>query len=170
LVRNSTIIDFELVETSIIYRFVLYKLPRLHESPIPTVQQGLGYVFLTPNSSPGWTLGAFSINDTLSPPGRTLSPIYDSSQRSQLLRVLYNDQPPGLPVSFTHGHTKGVVLAGEGQGLWLVHSVPHFPTDPEKSEYAYPATGEHYGQTMMCITLPTGQMDAVGTRKFLSSI
>jgi deoxyribonuclease II len=141
----------------------LYKLPRLRTSPVAAVQSGLGYVFLTSASaSTGWTLGAFDVKDARSPPGRTLAPIYDPEQRDAVLRVLYNDQPPALPVSFTHGHTKGVVLAGHAQGLWLVHSVPHFPPDPSTAAYGYPDTGEHYGQTMMCITLPNDQMDTVG--------
>ncbi|XP_065347691.1 deoxyribonuclease-2-alpha [Cloeon dipterum] len=142
--------------------FVLYKLPRLRTSPLPHVQVGLGYVFITSTqSNPGWTLGSYSINDTRSPTGQTLSPLYGPGRRD-LLSVQYNDQPPDLPVSFTHGHTKGVVLSDGSQGLWLVHSVPHFPPNPENSGYAYPATGEHYGQSMLCITLPTGEMDKVG--------
>ncbi|XP_059481798.1 deoxyribonuclease-2-alpha [Neocloeon triangulifer] len=144
--------------------FVLYKLPRLHQSPLAEVKLGLAYVFFT-SSSPrtGWTLGSFTVNDTRSPPGQTLRPLY-APGNADLLSVLYNDQPPDVPVSFTHGHTKGVVFAGQGQGVWLVHSVPHFPPNPKTSGYGYPATGEHYGQSMLCVTLPTGQMDPVGTQ------
>ena len=84
-------------------------------------------------------------------PGRTLAPIYAGNQG--LFRLLYNDEHPDGNTSFTAGHTKGVVVFGERQGFWLVHSVPKFP--PERSGYGYPSTGHMYGQTFLCVSLYT---------------
>lgn len=76
--------------------------------------------------------------------------------------MFYNDQPPDGNVSFTGGHTKGVVYAGETGGFWLIHSVPHYPPLPKLSEYSYPKTGLKNGQSYLCVSLHPDQLDLVG--------
>jgi deoxyribonuclease-2 len=104
-------------------------------------------------------LSNFSIHEEKSIPGRTLSPLYNDKQNgppSSTMHLFYNDQPPKPDqTSFTSGHTKGVLAFNEDKGIWLVHSVPHYPPKPKSSKYDYPHTGERYGQTFLCISLST---------------
>ena len=86
---------------------------------------------------------------------------------------MYNDElPNGTTSSETHAHAKGVVAFDAplaATGFWILHSVPHYPPDPASSGgYSYPVTGVTYGQTMLCVSLPTQQADLVG-RKLLFS-
>lgn len=50
-----------------------------------------------------------------------------------------------------YGHSKGVLLFDRSQGFWLSHTVPHFPSFPERG-YVYPSTGKVNGQTALCVT------------------
>lgn len=75
---------------------------------------------------------------------------------------MYNDQPPDHRTQSNKGHTKGVVFADEKSGFWLIHSVPHFPL--LTSNYIYPRTAAEYGQSFLCITLDTSNLNAVGTQ------
>lgn len=75
---------------------------------------------------------------------------------------MYNDQPPIGQTSFSSGHTKGVVIAREDGGFWLIHSVPHYPPDPKDGDYSYPKTGLKNGQSYLCITLPAKELEIVG--------
>ncbi|KAJ8898399.1 hypothetical protein PR048_003759 [Dryococelus australis] len=81
-----------------------------------------------------------------------------------LLWILYNDQPPNGNVSFNKGHTKGVVMCKPDGGLWLVHSIPHYPPSPTgmSGGYSYPHSGLTYGQSFLCLSLNVKQMDLVG--------
>lgn len=45
----------------------------------------------------------------------------------------YNDEPPGAQMDATNGHTKGVLVADDKTGVWLIHSVPLYPTITGKS-------------------------------------
>ena len=71
--------------------------------------------------------------------------------------MIYNDEKPHGPTSFTGGHTKGVVVGGAGGAVWLIHSVPHYPPYPNET-YGYPHTGLLYGQTAMCLSLDASQV------------
>ncbi|XP_046399199.1 deoxyribonuclease-2-alpha [Ischnura elegans] len=140
----------------------------------------------------GWRMSSLSIGDEDSIPGRTLAPVVHSENMAQdLLWLLYNDQPPNsskggvvnvtssleqggdppTPDTTKYGHTKGAVLTDGETGFWLVHSVPHFldVTSPKDREgdadgprYSYPATGEHFGQSFLCITLEKDALEEVG--------
>lgn len=65
----------------------------------------------------------------------------------------YNDEFPNGSVSLSHGHTKGILVMSELGGFWIIHSVPKYPPQPSE-QYSYPATGQRYGQTMLCISIP----------------
>ncbi|KAM3620097.1 uncharacterized protein V6R79_018244 [Siganus canaliculatus] len=45
----------------------------------------------------------------------------------------------------------GVLLFDRSQGFWLSHSIPHFPSFPERG-YLYPSSGKVNGQTVLCVT------------------
>ena len=92
-----------------------------------------------------------------------LLPLLDQTDR---LVLMYNDEWPNGTSSETAAHAKGVVafdVATSGSGFWLIHSVPRFPPSPAPdSSYSFPPTGERYGQTMLCISLPSSQADIIG--------
>lgn len=58
------------------------------------------------------------------------------------------------------GHTKGVVVADEHSGFWLIHSVPRYPD--YSSSYSYPFSGRTYGQSFLCISVNSTQIDKIG--------
>ena len=83
-----------------------------------------------------------------------------SAGEGDFVTVIYNDQPPDLPVMFDNGHTKGVILANENGGIWLQHSVPKFPKIAAAANYSYPWTGAPNGQIFFCMTLTKEQLDS----------
>merc|ERR1719420_15217 len=145
---------------------ILYKLPKeeLNKSKAnggtqPTETTGLVYEYLTPESSKkGWTKSNFFLNDPDSIPGKILSPLYNEKDlaSSPTMHLFYNDELPDGKLSSTLGHTKGVIAFDKDRGIWLIHSVPHYPPKVESgSNYDYPHNGIRYGQTFLCISLPT---------------
>lgn len=74
--------------------------------------------------------------------------------------ILYNNEPPNGSSNSKKGHTKGIVLANSQGGIWLVHSVPHFPEIGPN--YTYPSTGAVYGQSILCISLDLINLDKIG--------
>lgn len=74
--------------------------------------------------------------------------------------ILYNDQPPNAKSRSSKGHNKGVILANKKGGLWLIHSVPHFPQFG--SSYSYPETGTIFGQSFLCISMDLTNLNKVG--------
>lgn len=78
--------------------------------------------------------------------------------------VVYNDEPSNGGTSSTLGHSKGMTVADNGTGFWLVHSVPKFPYLPyqENNTYAYPETAVKYGQSFLCVSMVADELDKVG--------
>ncbi|KAF0301271.1 Deoxyribonuclease-2 [Amphibalanus amphitrite] len=141
--------------------YVLYKLPVIHDTGAPFVSDGVGFLhFSAASTGERWTLSDVPINDSLSAAGRTLEPLYQHTVNKSLIYAFYNDEHPDGPTSFTKGHTKGVVAFDGDQGFWLVHSVPHFPPPPGQ-RYGYPHTGHHFGQSFLCVTLSSDQLETV---------
>ena len=106
------------------------------------------------------------INSSTSFPGQTLAPIYNKSFNSDLLIAMYNDAPAiaynDTEYDFTKGHTKGVAVANEDGGFWLVHSVPKYPPPMKTGAYKYPKSGTIYGQSFLCISFKKNEMQSVG--------
>ena len=148
--------------------WILYKLPRSHHrkrrrSGDRYRDEGTSYAYLT-SSSPDmeWILDSLPISSPASLPGRTLEPLYRGrAEVGEMFSLMYNDEHPHGPTSMTRGHTKGVILGDRESSLWLIHSVPHYPPYPNET-YSYPSTGQHYGQTALCISLRSDQLDRVG--------
>lgn len=95
-------------------------------------------------------------------PGQTLSLIYDKSQSFDYLVAMYNDEPTNAHVDNVRGHTKGVVVANDISGFWMIHSVPKFPPALDQGSYDYPHTGTNYGQSFLCISFTGDQLSNVG--------
>ena len=99
--------------------------------------------------------------DAASPPAliQTLEAMGKSSSSSY---VLYNDQPPSKTVGSQYGHSKGVVGVASRSALWIIHSTPHWPLDVgAANQWDFPSTETIYGQTFMCITLGSNDVDTV---------
>ncbi|XP_024875742.1 plancitoxin-1 [Temnothorax curvispinosus] len=173
--------------------YVLYKLPKVSESSNPVVRRGLAYLYITSNTvDKGWQLSTRKISANNSIPGNTLAPLYDDSVASKAFWILYNDDPPNRPINGKNGHTKGAVMANKKQGFWLIHSVPNYPPVPNsgndtrrysqrqnvtenstpgnRSEYDYPTSGMHYGQSFLCISVDGDQFDSIGQQLMYNQI
>lgn len=142
--------------------FVAIKLPHLKSSKDLNVREGVAYVFITSESiTRNWTLSTRNVRDSNSIMGNTLKPLY-SDQVSNFARILYNDEPPHGDTTMTLGHTKGVAFGDRESGLWLIHSVPHYPPEASNNEYSYPNTGVIYGQSFLCVTVPPKGLETIG--------
>ncbi|KAL1509067.1 hypothetical protein ABEB36_003865 [Hypothenemus hampei] len=138
--------------------FFIYKLPKQQTHDNELIRKGLAFMYLTSTNDDQWIFSSISINDSTSLVAHTLRPIFNKNKEN--LYLLYNDQPPYGHVSPLKGHTKGVVLANSTAGLWLIHSVPHFPYNQQY--YEYPLTGTHFGQSFLCISLTLDSLNNVG--------
>jgi deoxyribonuclease II len=94
-------------------------------------------------------------------PGKTLEELYHD-QKDNKIKLLYNDEPPSGKSDETRGHTKGVVVANDISGFWMIHSVPKFPPEIEKGVYGFPEGGEVYGQSFLCISMTGDEIWKVG--------
>lgn len=119
-------------------------------------------MFLTPSSASEWTLSQQLINESTSMPGKTLSEIYQKGSEINNLVLMYNDEVPNGKTDGSRGHTKGVVVANDISGFWLVHSVPKFPPEVSEGAYNYPSTGSVYGQSFLCLSMTGDQIGKVG--------
>ncbi|KAM6938360.1 deoxyribonuclease-2-beta-like isoform 1-T1 [Lycodopsis pacificus] len=129
--------------------FIIYKLPRYK---IGEVGSGVDYMYL--DSSVGsWQLSKFMVNTSQGAIANTLNQLYNGKayKSNSSVYALYNDGPPILEYIQGYGHTKGVLLFDRSQGFWLSHSIPHFPSFPERG-YLYPSSGKVNGQTALCVT------------------
>jgi deoxyribonuclease-2 len=62
--------------------------------------------------------------------------------------------------SDSYGHSKGILAWSASSAFWLIHSVPKFCDTPANVQtYAYPSTGEEYGQSMICLSLNLKNVD-----------
>ncbi|XP_010005032.1 PREDICTED: deoxyribonuclease-2-beta [Chaetura pelagica] len=140
--------------------FALYKLPKHVKGESPVL--GLEYMYMD-TLAPQWQLGKYLINMTEGALGQTLQQLYETyeSERNSIAYAIYNDEVPQSESSaWKRGHTKGFLLLDKSQGFWVTHSVPLFPPVPEDG-YGYPATGESYGQTAICITFKYDQFTEI---------
>ncbi|XP_034485108.1 plancitoxin-1-like [Drosophila innubila] len=135
----------------------MYKLPKHYtKDQLGQDVTGLRYFFVTSTAYDSWKLSGRRIGDSNSMPAQTLNPLYADPK---VLLAAYNDEFPNGTVANTGGHTKGVIATDGTTGMFLVHSVPKFPTVPQ---YSYPTAGEHYGQSLLCVTLDVEGVEKVG--------
>ncbi|XP_023266801.1 deoxyribonuclease-2-beta [Seriola lalandi dorsalis] len=129
--------------------FIIYKLPKYK---IGEVGSGVDYMYLDP-SVENWQMSKFTVNISQGAIGNTLNQLYmgKAYKSNSSVYALYNDAPPILDYREEYGHTKGVLLFDRSQGFWLSHTIPHFPSFPERG-YLYPSSGKVNGQTALCVT------------------
>lgn len=144
--------------------FVMYKLPKMQASRENFLTpKGGEFVYVdsnTPKTSQTWMLSNQDIFDQDNPVAYTLRPLLRPAQ--DILYVVYNDQPPPGYNGTRNGHCKGVVLFDNGMGVWLLHSVPRFVEGIGNGRYSFPESGRENAQLLMCITLPSSEMDSIG--------
>lgn len=127
------------------------------------------FVIKGPNGNNSWfTSGSTSLKKTAYGMGGakgavpyTLAQIYKALPTAHAY-VLYNDETDTGSVSQTHAHSKGVVFFDSNQGFWLIHSLPRYPT-VRASGYKF-LPDSTYGQSFLCVTIPTLQLDNIGTQ------
>ncbi|XP_051231941.1 deoxyribonuclease-2-beta isoform X2 [Dicentrarchus labrax] len=129
--------------------FIIYKLPKYK---IGEVGSGVDYMYLD-SSAGSWQMSKFMVNTSQGAIGSTLNQLYTGKAYKSNSSVygLYNDAPPILDYIQGYGHTKGLLLFDRSQGFWLSHTIPHFPSFPERG-YLYPSSGKVNGQTALCVT------------------
>ncbi|XP_020780364.2 deoxyribonuclease-2-beta [Boleophthalmus pectinirostris] len=129
--------------------FAIYKLPR---RKIGELGSGVDYMYLD-STTENWQMSPFMVNTTQGALGRTLSQLYSGQayKSNSSVYAIYNDAPPMLKYKVDYGHTKGMMFFDRCQGFWLSHTIPHFPSFPEKG-YIYPKSGKVNGQTALCVS------------------
>ncbi|EAX98244.1 Deoxyribonuclease II family protein [Trichomonas vaginalis G3] len=138
--------------------FAMFKLPPIKDKN-PNHATGMAFFYTDPSTSL-----AEATSDVGSKNGNplyyTLSPMY--SKDSEIGYMLISDQPPHRITnpSDTYAHKKGVLIYDKDNGLYLEHSVPRYPNDPQvTTEYSYPDTGTNFGQSMLCTSLTHEQIN-----------
>ncbi|XP_042368042.1 deoxyribonuclease-2-beta [Plectropomus leopardus] len=135
--------------------FIIYKLPNYK---IGEVGSGVDYMYMD-SSIGSWQMSKFMVNTSQGAMANTLNQLYmgKAYESNSSVYALYNDAPPILDYKQGYGHTKGALLFDLSQGFWLSHSIPHFPSFPERG-YHYPSSGKVYGQTAFCVTYRYDQL------------
>ncbi|TWW58035.1 deoxyribonuclease-2-beta [Takifugu flavidus] len=138
--------------------FIIYKLPMYK---IGEVGSGVDYMYLD-SSGGSWHMSKYLVNTSEGALGQTLNQLYKGKayQSNSSVYAFYNDAPPVLDYIQGYGHTKGVLLSDHSQGFWLSHSIPHFPSFPERG-YRYPSSGRTNGQTALCVTYSYDQVQLI---------
>lgn len=117
-----------------------------------------------------WTLGYDWAVTSGVPLAYTLQQLYKHA--GQFGYIMWNDEFPGgdPPVWEGGAHAKGVLGLDQSSGFYLLHSVPKFPAAPcvncpdgiGNGSYTGIALAQQlYGQSFMCMTMPTSELDKV---------
>uniref|UniRef100_A0A3B3VCZ7 deoxyribonuclease II n=1 Tax=Poecilia latipinna TaxID=48699 RepID=A0A3B3VCZ7_9TELE len=128
--------------------FIIYKLPKFR---IGEVGSGVEYMYLD-SAAGSWRRSKFMVNTTEGAMANTLNQLYKG--KVYMVRSLRRAFLPAQVCAFMH--PAGVLLFDHSQGFWLSHTVPHFPSFPERG-YQYPSSGRHNGQTALCVTYQYSQ-------------
>lgn len=72
---------------------------------------------------------------------------------------LFHLYKQNIIISYMKLYFAGVVAFDDKTGFWLIHSVPNFP---DHREYEYPETATNNGQTAICVTFKTSQLNEIG--------
>ena len=109
-------------------------------------------------------LTGLALDAATSPLARTLQQLIDA--RASLARVQWNDELPAAALgllnasSGTSGHTKGVLAAGAGGGIFLTHTLPK-AFDLTGAAFSWGGASTLYGQNFLCLSLTQAMADTV---------
>ncbi|XP_052222036.1 plancitoxin-1-like isoform X2 [Dreissena polymorpha] len=118
-------------------------------------------------NSPSWILVRSTLDQKHQAIFYTLDEIYSTNQyhgtsEEKFMYAMYNDEPPNSKKTYSnYGHTKGVVSFDLTSGFWLVQSKPLFPPT-RASGYKWSNDNTSFGQTFLCVTMPTQYLDEIG--------
>lgn len=118
------------------------------------------YVYAGPNQS--LEESSYNLNDTSS---GALSHTLKQLWLEDTSYVLFNDEPPfSTSYNYTVGHTKGLLALEEnGEGFWITHSIPAFPSGPKTSS-SYTGLLSNawtYAQNIFCISLTASSINRI---------
>ncbi|XP_065159044.1 plancitoxin-1 [Atheta coriaria] len=147
--------------------YILYKIPHIKKgAPSELIKNGFAYMYLTSDNDENWTLSNINIMDNeKSFLATTLAPVYQSENDNNIAHIFYNDEKPSGGNKGTKGHTKGALATDQKGGFWLIHSTPAFPPSVNDN-YSYPLSGTVYGQSILCISLDTLNLNNAALQLF----
>ena len=152
--------------------FAAYKMPKEYDTEWPQMVSGAALAYLDANEPGKWKPLEQMINSTENPVGYTISQLYDSGENDTLLYALYSDQPPPERESpYGSAHSKGLFLCNTRGCVWLIHSIPGFPSRPNfDNGYIYPSSGHKNGQSILCLTIGLDQIDNVAKQLYINNV
>jgi deoxyribonuclease-2 len=128
---------------------------------IPNHVSGLGFFYRDPKIKLTEATSDLDSN-TGNPLYFSMKPIYEGN-KDKIGYMLISDQPANCgdkKPSDSYAHKKGVLIYDQDNGIYIEHSVPKYPNDPEKvNQYQFPTTGTTYGQAMSCVTLTKNDIE-----------
>ncbi|GMT32958.1 hypothetical protein PFISCL1PPCAC_24255, partial [Pristionchus fissidentatus] len=135
--------------------FMAYKLP----SKVQDSESGRNFAYLD-KFNPNWTISTEPIESLKSAIGATVGQVYDGNDK-KLMYAMYNDDAPNTDKTEGYrGHIKGVIAFDSNNGFWIQHSMPNYPPPPTE-EYSYPETATKYGQTLICMSMKTSDLNDI---------
>lgn len=110
-----------------------------------------GYNYAYMDSKTKLTKSSHTLDSTTSSISKTVMQMHESGVNV----VMWNDQPaPKGDSSGPHAHAKGLLIFNSAGGIWLTHSLPHFPAPTATSASGLWADASNdFGQSFLCITI-----------------
>jgi deoxyribonuclease-2 len=139
--------------------FAAWKVPSIKDK-IPSHVSGTGFFYTDPTTTLSEATSTVDAT-TGNPLYYSTLPMY-ASKPEKYGYMLISDQPAHRTSnpSDSYAHKKGILIFDDDNGIFIEHSVPRFPNDPNiTNEYGYPSTGTIYGQSFLCATLTHAQIE-----------
>ncbi|XP_074654621.1 plancitoxin-1-like [Tubulanus polymorphus] len=142
--------------------FIVYKVPKLPGNKNKLIAAGLAHFYLDANNPSPFRLSPVSVASSSGHAlANTLKQMHDGFiQKTDVLRLLMNDETPDKHKDSYHAHQKGVVLFNRDGGFWMVHSMPRFPNRANRT-YGWPDKDLRYGQSFLCISMNSTFLDVI---------
>jgi len=137
--------------------FSTFKIPAINDRN-PNHATGLAFFYIDETTRLMESNGDMGSKNN-NPVYYSMAPMYTST--SKVGYVLISDQPPEGTTPASRAHMKGVMIFDEDNGIYIEHSTPKFPPDPNSDDYSYPSTGTKYGQSLLCVTLSHSGLESV---------
>jgi len=119
--------------------------------------QGFAYAYM--DSSHELSKSADTLNTDSSSISRTLMQLDNAA----VSFVIWNDQPaPSGSSASPTAHSKGVLIFTDSGGVWLTHSLPHFPVPRSSTAPGlWKDAADNFGQSFLCITLTADEIHKI---------
>jgi deoxyribonuclease-2 len=132
----------------------MFKSPIISGASSATRANGTAFWYTDPSTS---TLTEISSNvgarSTKNPLYNVLKGLYPFDPNSGLGYLMFNDETPSGVTDNNRAHAKGFFVFDKNGGVYVEHSTPKFPLDPQTtSSYGF-ADSTKYGQSFMCVSI-----------------